>query len=272
MVTMPVPYWMGETEVTYELWYTVRAWAVSNGYALAVNAGREGHDGVIGAAPTTARKEPVTSVSFNDIVVWCNALTEWYNAKTGSTLTQVYQSGGQVIKDAANTTALGSVTAAPGATGFRLPSSDEWELAARWQGTTPYPLANTNKLDIGGVYYFTPGTSASGAKDLTTGLVSETTAVAYYAANSGAATQAVKRLAANALGLYDMSGNVQEFTFEKDILPWWTLSRGGAYNTAAGATMQYLQVGYYVSTARDTYAAPTVVAISRGFRLAQNAR
>ena len=33
-------------EVTYELWYTVHSWALSNGYHFA-NPGREGHDGTV---------------------------------------------------------------------------------------------------------------------------------------------------------------------------------------------------------------------------------
>jgi hypothetical protein len=37
-------------ETTYELWYEVRQWAISNGYIFA-NPGREGHDGIVGAAP-----------------------------------------------------------------------------------------------------------------------------------------------------------------------------------------------------------------------------
>ncbi|MEI7542671.1 MAG: hypothetical protein WCJ94_05415, partial [bacterium] len=51
---------IGKYEVTYDLWYTVKTWATSNGYVFA-NAGMEGYDGVraSGAAPTTAAKNQV---------------------------------------------------------------------------------------------------------------------------------------------------------------------------------------------------------------------
>jgi hypothetical protein len=39
-------YWIGETEVTYELWYMVCQWALSHNYHFA-NPGREGNDGAV---------------------------------------------------------------------------------------------------------------------------------------------------------------------------------------------------------------------------------
>ena len=62
-VTLSRSYRIAETEVTYELWYRVKTWAMSNGYAFA-HAGREGLDGIDGAAPTTDKNEPVTYISW----------------------------------------------------------------------------------------------------------------------------------------------------------------------------------------------------------------
>jgi hypothetical protein len=59
---------LGKYEVTYELWYTVYQWAISNGYTFA-NAGREGNDGTIGVAPTSAKYEPVTYINWRDAIV-----------------------------------------------------------------------------------------------------------------------------------------------------------------------------------------------------------
>lgn len=57
------PYVLGKTEVTYELWHEVLSWAETNGYTFA-NRGREGSEGIEGAAPTEAGKnEPVTTIS-----------------------------------------------------------------------------------------------------------------------------------------------------------------------------------------------------------------
>ena len=36
----------------------------------------EGHDGSIGANPTSAKYEPVTTISWRDCIVWCNAYSE----------------------------------------------------------------------------------------------------------------------------------------------------------------------------------------------------
>ena len=71
---------IGKYEVTYELWNTVYTWANNNGYSFA-NAGKEGHDGTIGADPTAAKYEPVTAINWRDTIVWCNA----YSEKSGRT-------------------------------------------------------------------------------------------------------------------------------------------------------------------------------------------
>jgi len=85
---------MDETEVPYQLWKEVYDWATNDAgggkradggdfYGFA-NAGCEGYDGSNGAAPTMAKQEPVTTINWCDSIVWCNALTEYYNANNGS--------------------------------------------------------------------------------------------------------------------------------------------------------------------------------------------
>jgi formylglycine-generating enzyme required for sulfatase activity len=68
-------------------------------------------------------------------------------------------------------------------TGYRLPTEAEWEYAAR-AGST-------------GARYGTPDR------------------IAWYSGNSGAATHAVGELEPNAWGLYDMLGNVWEWTHDR---------------------------------------------------------
>lgn len=86
------PFWIAETQVTYELWYEVKMWAVSRGYAFR-NQGREGSHGNTGQAPTSKRNQPVTSVSWGHSIIWCNALSEMLGCDP------VYTHQGSVIRE-----------------------------------------------------------------------------------------------------------------------------------------------------------------------------
>ena len=66
------PYKLGKTEVTYKLWKEVYDWAVKaeNGYKFA-NEGVKGSDGT-----GNDEEQPVTTISWRDCIVWCDAYTE----------------------------------------------------------------------------------------------------------------------------------------------------------------------------------------------------
>lgn len=239
--TVHHPYWVAETEVTYDLWYVVYRWAIDNSYIFS-HKGMEGSHGSIGNPPSHKREEPVTSIDWYHAVVWCNALSELLHYDP------VYTVQGEVLKDATSTMIgeemLVYFIEQEERDGFRLPTSDEWELAARYKGSNSSYGAIEYPADSG--YYWTPGNYASGARGPYTD-EKLTMEAAWYRENSKVTgdynmTQNVgqKPSSGNKLGIFDMSGNVREFCFDEFYIPGvFRVSRGGCYNDTANL----MQVG-----------------------------
>lgn len=215
-------FWIAETPVTYELWYNVRIWGEENGYTFG-NRGREGSHGDTGQEPTAWGNEPVTRVNWYDVIVWCNALSELLGYDP------VYLYHGTIYRDSTDSSS-GNIVVRELRNGFRLPTDVEYELAARYRGSDPSYGAIENPEGSGS--FWSPGNFASGAVADTEN-VSATQDAAWYEINTDK-TQSVglKPPSGNGLGLFDMSGNVREWTFDRRAF-------GGDWNSAATS----LQVG-----------------------------
>ena len=229
-------FFMGKTEVTWALWKEVYDWAVdadrgANVYTFQ-NIGQKGND----AAADKSLQHPVTMISWRDVVIWCNALSEMTGAEVvyvangtnGTTDGGVLRSsadgayGGNNVEDVLKIEADTQTRK-----GYRLPASMEWEYAARYRGSD-----STNMVSGYSNPYYTKGDSASGAStyynDNTDGsgepgkTANDLVAVyGYYwdgawidkGTSSTAEVMSLGTGSANILGMYDMSGNVYEWCF-----------------------------------------------------------
>ncbi len=152
---------------------------------------------------------PVYNIQWYDAVVYCNkrsiaeGLTPCYKIK-GKTDPSKW--GALPIEDDDgyyDDSVWATVICDFKANGYRLPTNAEWEYLARGGNTS-----NNGQTEY------------SGSNDIE--------AVAWYEGNSGGKTHEVKKKAANALGLYDMTGNVEEWCWDKDDRS--RLVRGGYYD------------------------------------------
>ncbi|MBI9104990.1 MAG: SUMF1/EgtB/PvdO family nonheme iron enzyme [Spirochaetales bacterium] len=64
---------MGKYEVTFDAWERVKTWAEVNSYYTINSTGVMGN----GSGGNDTSNEPVTTITWRDAIVWCNAASEY---------------------------------------------------------------------------------------------------------------------------------------------------------------------------------------------------
>lgn len=142
---------------------------------------QEEYKTIMGNNPSKLKGDnlPVEKITWYDAVMYCNKLSEKEKILQYYSITNIEKDGNNIIN--AKVTKIGGQ-------GYKLPTNEEWEYAAKGgvktHGSASNDYAGSNNIDE----------------------------VAWYTKNSETRTHPVGQKKPNELGIYDMAGNVWEWT------------------------------------------------------------
>ena len=208
-------------EVPKAHWDAVRAWGGLHGYTDLPAGGGKG------------QSHPVHSVNWYDCLKWCNARSQRAGMEAvyyvDAAYAQVYKTGMPA-----------TVYAKTNSTGIRLPTEEEWEVAARGgmnNGSFPFPTDAAQIYHQLANYY--SHTSYSYDASPTRGY--------HPTYNDGTQpyTAPVGSFAANGYGIRDMAGNVREWCWDRhpNAAGANRATRGGSWWDFANAALAMNRMG-----------------------------